>query len=108
MGCKVLFEAYGKEQLKLAGEARRNDLLVYFALGMFSRRRPYKYMPETIQRDIKEFFGLYTKALEEAKELLFSVGKPENLNEACEKAYKSLGVGWLKKSHSYTPPFLSS
>ena len=59
-------------------------------------------MPESLKRDLKVFFNNYPQALEIAKELLFSVGSPENIRIACENIYKRLKTGFLDGAHSYT------
>jgi len=48
--------------------ARRctEDLLVYLALGRFRRRPPMTALPLGLQRDIRAFFGSYTKACRQA------------------------------------------
>ena len=85
-----------------AQEARKGDLLVYFALGLFGKRKPYSHMPAGLQRDLKAFFGAYKDAIKEATDLLFSVGKANNIATACEEAHKALGCGLLEGHHSLT------
>jgi len=97
----VLIDAYGNDDIEQAQKERERDLLVYFALGLFDRRKPYTHMPESLKRDLKYFFSTYTKALEQAKELLFSVGSPKNIEAACINAYKKLNTGQLNEGHSY-------
>jgi len=98
----LLTTIHGQESFKQVAEARRDDLLVHYALSLFSRRKPYKYMPSRLKKDIKYFFGNYTSCIKEATALLFSVGKPELINHYCEQAYKELGRGKLEKGHSFT------
>lgn len=81
---------------------RRNDLLVHFALSLFSQRKPYKEMPKFLQKDIKHFFGKYTEAVEEARALLFSVGNTSTIKSKCEKDYQKFQKGRLDKGHSWT------
>ncbi|HDL01689.1 MAG TPA: DNA phosphorothioation-associated putative methyltransferase [candidate division Zixibacteria bacterium] len=99
---EALTEAYDEGNFESAHQQRKGDLLVYFALGLFDRRKPYSHMPESLKRDLKVFFKTYLEALEQAKELLFSVGSPENIEIACNNAYKKLNSGHLDKEHSYT------
>jgi len=101
-GLALLNTIHGEDPFSKAAEARRGDLLVHYALGLFGRRRPYKHMPERLQKDVKHFFGNYTKAIQEATELLFSVGKPELINKYCAKAYEELGRGRLEPSQAFT------
>ncbi|MDH5413390.1 MAG: DNA phosphorothioation-associated putative methyltransferase, partial [Flavobacteriaceae bacterium] len=99
---EAVSEAYDASDFDEAKQQRIDDLLVYFALGLFDRRKPYTHMPESLKRDLKAFFTNYANALEKAKELLFSVGKPENISVACQNAYKSLQCGYYDPDHSYT------
>ena len=98
----VLTAFYGEEVFKQAAQVRYDDLLVYFALGLFGQRKPYSQMPEGLKRDIKSFFGKYTDALKRAKTLLFSVGRPENIQKACEEFYKRVLKGKMDEGHSLT------
>jgi len=66
--------------------ARSEDLLVYLALGRFQRRPPMMALPVGLQRDIRAFFGNYTKACRQADDLLFRSGNAEAVDEACKRA----------------------
>jgi len=91
---------YGEDIYRQAEAARRSDLLVYFALGLFGRRKPYRHMPEGLKRDIKAFFTSYSTAQEEARALLFSVANPDNIESASLDALKVLQCGELIEGHS--------
>jgi DNA phosphorothioation-associated putative methyltransferase len=69
---------------------RREDYLVYFALGFFSKRKSYKSMPEGEKRDIKALFVNPTAAHEEAKEWLYKIADYEKLKVAAEQATECL------------------
>ena len=62
------------------------DLLVYLALGRFRRRPPMTALPIGLQRDIRAFFGSYTKACRQADDLLFRAGNAEAVDEACRQS----------------------
>lgn len=91
--------AFGLKPFNEAKAARTEDLTVYFALEAFNRRSRYRELPVELQRDIKAFFGAYKYAAEAGKELLFSLGKPETVHAACEKAAEQ-GLGYLDGDHS--------
>lgn len=95
-------EIHGQSDFLEAESDRRKDFLVHFALGLFSRRKPYKEMPKALQKDIKHFFNKYTDALQESTELLFSVGNTETIKLECQKAYKKLKIGRMDGDHSWT------
>jgi DNA phosphorothioation-associated putative methyltransferase len=82
-----------------ARDARVDDLKVYFALNLFNKRKPYQELPSELQRDVKAFFGLHRNALDAGRSLLFSLGNPELIHEACSLAAKN-GLGYLDGSHS--------
>lgn len=95
-------EIHDKTNFQQAESERRKDLLVHFALGLFSRRKPYKEMPRVLQKDIKHFFTKYTDAIQESTDLLFSVGKTETIKSECQKAYENLKTGRMDRDHSWT------
>lgn len=97
---EALQEHYGRDIFQQALEARRGDLLVYFALGQFAKRNPYSHMPEGLKRDIKAFFGSYRDAIGEARELLFSIANTELIESACAQVYAKLQCGQLNEGHS--------
>jgi hypothetical protein len=51
-------------------------------------------LPPELQRDIKVFFGNATSGFEAGRALLFSVGKPEVIDNACRQA-AAAGLGYL-------------
>lgn len=98
---QLLKAIHGEEIFTSAAKARKNDLLVYFSLGLFGHRKSYLNMPDVLKRDIRSFWGSYSNILEESKELLFSAGKSEVIKAACTKAYEKLQCGQLVPGHSF-------
>jgi DNA phosphorothioation-associated putative methyltransferase len=98
----ALLEHHGDENYNEAKRKRREDLLVYFALAQFEKRKHYSQMPESMKRDIKAFFTSYNDAQDESRKLLFSVGKNETIVKACNETYQALGCGEMNEGHSYT------
>ncbi len=99
---KALIEHFGNDLFKEAQSKRKDDLLVYFALGLFGKRKPQTKIPDGLKRDIKIFYSSYNEAIEQAKEVLFSMGNPDIIEESCNKAYDLLKSGYLEDGHSYT------
>jgi DNA phosphorothioation-associated putative methyltransferase len=64
-------------------ESRAQDLLVFVALSRFDGRPKFSELPLPLQRDVKAFFGTYRVACAAGDEHLFSLGRPERLEEAC-------------------------
>ncbi|MGI9280000.1 MAG: DNA phosphorothioation-associated putative methyltransferase [Endozoicomonas sp.] len=91
---------YDQDDFFRSEQQRKEELLIYFALQLFSKRRPYNSMPEQLKRDIKAFFGNYRLATEESKNLLFSLAQPDLIDQKCEKAYQSLPASILNIRHS--------
>ncbi|MCK8123738.1 DNA phosphorothioation-associated putative methyltransferase [Pseudoalteromonas sp. 2CM39R] len=81
---------FDKEELKTAETMRKEDLLLYFALAMFEKRKPYTQQPEDLKRDIKAFFDTYKIAQTQATELLFQISDSELIQELCIEANKLL------------------
>lgn len=88
----LCIEGFDPDSLKEAAEARRDDLLVHFALTLFPGAPRYATLPKSIQRDVRTFFGSHTAAMEKARNLLFSVGSPETMKAATEEAIRD-GLG---------------
>ena len=97
----ALTEIHGPELLSEAERMRKNDLTVYFALGLFGKRKTYAYMPESLKRDIKTFFGTYIDAIGHTKEKLFSVGNPQLIEARSVTSYQALKTGQLNEGHSW-------
>jgi len=90
------------EGFKQSQKNRRSHILVYFSLSLFEKRKAKSHMPARLQRDIKALFESYNQAVELAKTLLFSVGKPENIADACQEVHQTFNSGKLVPSKSYS------
>ena len=88
--------------LNTAARERSDDLLVYFALGLFEKRGRYSDMPETLKRDIKALFANHQNVRSAAKELLFSVSSPTVIHEACVLASQELPSSVYKDGLQFT------
>lgn len=93
---------FSLEELEAAAIGRQEDLLVYFALSHFRRRRPYKELPVRLQRDVRFFFGNITKAQAAGKRALFAVADRERLGEAVLFCHEELGIGKLAETRYLT------
>ena len=67
-------------------QRRTEDLLVYLALARFRKRPPLRQLPSPLQRDMRAFFGTYTKACQRANDLLFRAGDAAAIDEACHRS----------------------
>lgn len=92
---------YGQDDFKRAKRQRKEDLLVYFALALFEKRKTYSKMPESLKRDIKSFFDVYAHATELATTALFSVGSAMVIEEAAIQAWQQLKKGEFNAHHSW-------
>jgi DNA phosphorothioation-associated putative methyltransferase len=99
---QALLKHFGTELYNEAQQKRKEDLLVYFALSLFEKRKTQTKMPESLKRDIKAFYHSYNTALDEAKEALFAAGDPGTIKKACEKAYEMIQCGYMEEGHSFT------
>lgn len=91
----------GEDQFNIAKRLRKEDLLVYFALGLFEKRKSFASMPERLKLDLKTFFNSYSHAIELATELLFSLASPELIEESCIESYSRISCGELNEGHSF-------
>ena len=87
---RIFVHKGGGDEMQLAAESRKRDLLVYVALANLRKRVPFGHLSNGLRFDIREFFGNYTVALQKGVELLFAAGDTGEIELACE----DLRVGW--------------
>jgi DNA phosphorothioation-associated putative methyltransferase len=73
------------QTLAEAREAKRSDILTYFAMLQLRgvRPPPIRLLPPETQADIKLLWPSYKSAMDEGQQFLFQLGKPELIREAC-------------------------
>ncbi|TWG94243.1 hypothetical protein L598_003700000200 [Mesorhizobium sp. J18] len=76
-------------QLKVAADARREDLIVHFALTLFPGALKYGSLPASIQRDVRTFFGSLANVVDAAKSELHSLRDRAVLERAYVEAAES-------------------
>ncbi|ELK3679698.1 DNA phosphorothioation-associated putative methyltransferase [Vibrio fluvialis] len=96
----LLREMFDTHEFEKAEKRRKEDLLLYFAMGLFEKRKPYTQQPESLKRDIKALFDDYKTALNLAAELLFAIADAELINTQCKKAHQHLPASLLNEGHS--------
>jgi DNA phosphorothioation-associated putative methyltransferase len=79
---RIVLNVTDEERWDRLRVARYEDLLVYLALQRFRRRPKLSDLPQSLQNDIKDFFGSYKAACEQADRALFSISDQERLREA--------------------------
>ncbi|WP_160164412.1 DNA phosphorothioation-associated putative methyltransferase [Rhodopirellula baltica] len=65
---------------------RSEDSLVYLALANFGQRPKFSELSRKFQRDVKAFFTSYKNACEQADQLMFRAGDPDEIDAACERS----------------------
>jgi DNA phosphorothioation-associated putative methyltransferase len=90
---RFMMEETDKDVLMQAQNNRLDDLLVYFALYSFSRKKPYRHLEQGLQRDIKVFFGDYEQAITQGKKLLFALADTAAIEKSCKQASEK-GLGF--------------
>lgn len=95
-----LSDLFDKEEFAAAAAARREDLLIRFAMLMFPGAPRYATLARSLQRDVRAFFGSHAAALEEARRLMFSAGKPEAIREGVEAAVAA-GLGAMRDEETF-------
>ncbi|PNI05977.1 hypothetical protein C1N32_02990 [Vibrio diazotrophicus] len=96
----LLQELFDTKEFEQAEKNRKEDLLLYFAMGLFEKRKPYTQQPESLKRDIKALFTDYKTAINLAAELLFAIADTKQINKQCEKAHSQLAASLLNEGHS--------
>lgn len=96
----LLQEMFDTKKFEQAEKSRKEDLLLYFAMGLFEKRKPYTQQPEPLKRDIKALFDDYKTAINLAAELLFAIADTGLIHQQCEKAHGQLPASLLNEGHS--------
>lgn len=96
----LLREIFNSTDFELAEKRRKEDLLLYFSIEFFQKRKPYAQQPESLKRDIKAFFENYNTAKKNAADLLFSIADKSLINKECEMAHSLLPASILNEGHS--------
>jgi DNA phosphorothioation-associated putative methyltransferase len=97
---KWLQQFYDAEALVRVAHQREQDLLVYFALNLFEKRRHYQKMPLRIQHDVRQFFGTFKSVESQASSLLRMIAQPALIEAACNGAHQTLPASQLIAGHS--------
>lgn len=96
----LLQEMFDTQEFELAERQRKEDILLYVAMGLFEKRKPYASQSDSFQRDIKALFGEYKTAVNLATELLFSISDFDLINRQCKKAHEVIPASILNVGHS--------
>lgn len=96
----LLQEMFDTTEFEQAEKSRKEDLLLYFSMGLFEKRKPYTQQPESLKRDIKALFNDYKTAINLAAELLFAIADTDLINKQCERAHQQLSATLLNEGHS--------
>ncbi|MGF1853813.1 DNA phosphorothioation-associated putative methyltransferase [Vibrio satsumensis] len=96
----LLQEMFDTKEFEQAEKSRKEDLLLYFAMGLFEKRKTYTQQPEPLKRDIKALFDDYKTAINLAAELLFAIADTDLIHQQCEKAHSQLPASLLNEGHS--------
>ncbi len=81
---KLILQATDRDEWEAIAEKRRQDLLVYLALGKFSGRPTVRKLAPEIKADVKDLFGNYKQACMIADLLLINVGDMEKIAHLCK------------------------
>jgi DNA phosphorothioation-associated putative methyltransferase len=80
----LLSSVFGSSVFTDARRQRRDDLLVFLASCHFQKKIRWSDFSDSLQTDIKSFFGDFRSAMAEAKDILFAAGDPDEIELACE------------------------
>ncbi len=83
---KLVLQATDKQEWQAIAEQRRQDLLVYLALGKFSGRPTIRKLAPEIKADVKALFGSYKQACTIADLLLLHVGDMNKIAKLCQES----------------------
>lgn len=82
---RLVFGNLNPESIAVSKTRKRNDILTYLAMLQLRGLKPppIRLLPTETQADIKLIWRSYAKAVEEGREFLFQLGKPEMIRGAC-------------------------
>jgi DNA phosphorothioation-associated putative methyltransferase len=83
---QIILTATDEAEWDAIAYQRSLDLQVYLALSQFGQRRSLRNLSTAIKADIKAFFGTYDEACEVADRLLFKLGDPGVIKQACQQS----------------------
>jgi len=89
-----------RDDLESVSAGRKDDLILYFAIELFSKHKPYRALPKRLQQDLRAFWGNYANAQIEARQLLFSIGDREAIQQAAEDAADD-GLGYILPDNQF-------
>ena len=81
---KLILQATDRQEWLAIAEQRRQDFLVYLALGKFSGRPTIRKLAPEIKADVKALFGSYKQACTIADLLLLNVGDMNKIANLCQ------------------------
>ncbi len=81
---KLVIQATNRDEWEAIAEKRRQDLLVYLALGKFSGRPTIRKLAPQVKADVKALFGSYKQACTIADLLLINVGDMNKIANLCQ------------------------
>lgn len=90
---------YDQVLLEKASFLRADEVSLYMADQLFSKRKPYKQLESRLQRDIKYFYRDYKNAQNAGLQLLKDAADPDKILQACEAAAAE-GLGYIELNHS--------
>jgi DNA phosphorothioation-associated putative methyltransferase len=84
---QIILTATDEAEWDAIAYQRSIDLQVYLALAQFGQQeRSLRKLSTAMRADIKAFFGSYEEACEVADRLLFKIGEPNVIKQACQKS----------------------
>jgi len=83
---KLVLQATSRDEWDAITDKRREDLLVYLALGKFSGRPTIRKLAPEIKADVKALFGSYKQACTVADLLLLNVGDMNKIASLCRES----------------------
>jgi DNA phosphorothioation-associated putative methyltransferase len=95
-------DIYEREDFTNAAHERKEDLLLYFALGAFSKSVALSDLASGLQRDARVFFGGVAKAKEAALAYLFTLRDERRVKEACERAVETGIASQRRGGHTFS------
>jgi len=96
----TLFANFDIDAFEKIKELKRDDLIVFLSLTQFENKTLFKDHNNSLQKDIKVYFGSYKNAKHIGKENLFNISSDYLIISAAKESMEN-GYGYIHDEHSF-------
>lgn len=98
----ALLAYYDEDALKASERATKEDLILVHAMSLFSGRRIFKHLPESLKQEIRHFFGNFKELQNESYQLLHNLADTSALQAAVDEVVTEPIPAFYEEARSLT------